>query len=128
MTLTKQNKMLLGLGVLGVAAYLIWKQNQEKQNFISRSRSRGRATNLMSEFGDRPPRILPVLDTPIVEYMQKDACKEILGCTKGGNAICNGIDGELGVHHWSKNTTAKSGSTCKGKAILSDALCGGCDK
>ncbi len=36
MKMTKQTKMLLGVGVLGVAAYLIWKQTQtKKQNFVS---------------------------------------------------------------------------------------------
>jgi hypothetical protein len=34
MTLTKQQKTLLGVGAVAVAAYLIWKQTQEKQNFI----------------------------------------------------------------------------------------------
>jgi hypothetical protein len=37
MKMTKQTKMLLGVGVVGVAAYLIWKQNQKpKQNFFGR--------------------------------------------------------------------------------------------
>ena len=31
--MTKQTKTLIGVGVLGVVAYLIWKQNQEKMNF-----------------------------------------------------------------------------------------------
>ena len=30
--MNKQTKMLLGVGVLGVAAYLIWKSQQEKSN------------------------------------------------------------------------------------------------
>jgi hypothetical protein len=33
MKLTKQTKTLIGLGVLGIGAYLIWKQNKDKQNF-----------------------------------------------------------------------------------------------
>ena len=36
MKMTKQTKMLLGAGVLGVAAYLIWKQTQTKKvSFVS---------------------------------------------------------------------------------------------
>jgi hypothetical protein len=97
MTLTKQNKMLLGLGVLGVAAYLIWKQNQEKQNFISlsRSRSRGRATNLMSEFGDAPrPKPILVPDSEPIGYkFLPQGCKKA-DCRDGdsGYIYCKGKD------------------------------------
>ncbi len=45
MKLTKQTKTLIGVGVLGVAAYLIWKQNQDKKNFFGdRKRMRSRSS------------------------------------------------------------------------------------
>jgi len=44
MKLTKQTKTLIGVGVLGVAAYLIWKQNQDKQNFSGFNRVGSRNT------------------------------------------------------------------------------------
>jgi gas vesicle GvpC-like protein len=36
MTLTKKQKTVLGIGAVAVAAYLIWKQSQDKQNFVNR--------------------------------------------------------------------------------------------
>ena len=34
MKLTKQNQVLLGVGALAVVGYLLWKQNQKKQEFL----------------------------------------------------------------------------------------------
>jgi hypothetical protein len=50
MKMTKQTKTLIGVGVLGVVAYLIWKQNQDKKNFTrnrtTRIGSRAQLSNL----------------------------------------------------------------------------------
>ena len=48
MKLTKQNKLLIGLGVVGVVGYLYWKKSQEKVAFAmdrKRTRARSRAMN-----------------------------------------------------------------------------------
>jgi gas vesicle GvpC-like protein len=42
MKITKQQKTLLGVGVVAVAAYLIWKQTQVKKEFTRGSFIRGR--------------------------------------------------------------------------------------
>jgi hypothetical protein len=103
MQLTKQTKLYLGIGLLGVAGYLIWKEGQKKQNFIrSRSRSRGgRATNIMTEFGDRP-RPVPTLvtDSPISQRFLPQGCKDAKGACKDvdkngnptGYIYCGGKD------------------------------------
>jgi hypothetical protein len=86
MQLTKQTKLYLGIGLLGVAGYLIWKEGQKKQNFIrSRSRSRGgRATNLMTQLGDRPRPVL-TLDEPVGYRFLPEGCK-------GAEGACKDVD------------------------------------
>ncbi len=34
--MNKQTKTLIGVGVLGIFAYLVWKQNQDKKNLITK--------------------------------------------------------------------------------------------
>ena len=33
--MNKETKTLIGIGVLGILAYLVWKQNQDKKNLIT---------------------------------------------------------------------------------------------
>jgi hypothetical protein len=36
--MNKETKTLIGIGVLGILAYLVWKQNQDKKNLITNSK------------------------------------------------------------------------------------------
>jgi gas vesicle GvpC-like protein len=140
MALTKQQKTLLGLGAVAVAAYLIWKQSQDKQNFTSKERDRlaletneflsqtakerqeqaRRQAQELLEFKQQ----LGQYFTPVAQLKQVKACgKGVLGCTAGGSRICVGIDKQEGVHNWSENGDCPPNST-----ILSNALCGGACK
>ena len=124
MKLTKQTKMLLGVGVLGVAAYFIWKQNQKKQNFISRSRRRifskpsGMVSTFGDEFGGRPTLTLGVPTSQ--ESWIEGGCKVAIGCTKmpDGSKLytCAGIDPVTNVRNMSNKIAIagedKTGGVC----------------
>ncbi len=63
MKLTKQTKTLIGLGVLGIGAYLIWKQNKDKQNFGGLNKVGSRNTL------GRPRRKNPIFSMPTGETL-----------------------------------------------------------
>jgi hypothetical protein len=111
MKLTKQNKLYLGIAAIGVVGYLVWKQNQEKQNFFGRRRrNMGRPGGGVTSFG-KPQLTLDVVDAP-APTGQINSCAVAIGCYKNTSGdilyTCQSIDErptskDMGNNNYSKN-------------------------
>ncbi len=74
--MTKNTKLVIGVGVLAVAGYYIWKQTQDKKNVVGRTKIIGAGQNPFQV--GRPVR--PVRpNTP--QFMEVPECRKAINCT-----------------------------------------------
>ena len=117
--MNKQTKLWLGVGAIGVAAYLIWKQTQEKKAFLGfkkRERNLGNLEIIETKPTFETPRPLSGLFGQSTFAAPQEwvpgGCKVAIACTNTPNGkiyTCKGFD-KRGVRNISDSFLAKDSS------------------